>query len=216
MHKKKALKWIYTKDEGNYIQLKNQRHFIKLYDKKTHYKNRGFQIDNEIMRIEKKWCKMIELNKKGIYTLNDLINYDLSNFKGDLLRLWQDVMFCDINTIKDTKNDNKYNNVNWWNELNYENFKYHRNQLNKMLELNPNNNKKIVANLIAKKVDFLNMQNTEINPLDIRLKAVVSNRISKGLISVVTVKSGSFYFREKPSLCCFFPFVCHCFHILGR
>ncbi len=174
MHKTKPFKWIYTKDEGNYIQLKNQRHFIKLYDKKTHYQNKGFQIDNEIMRLEKKWCKMIELNNKGIYTLEDLIKYDLRNFKSDLLKLWQDVLYCDLKTIKGTKNDNKYNNVNWWNQLKYENFKYHRNQLNNLLELNPNNTKKTIANLIEKKVDFLNTKTTEINPLDILLKTVVS------------------------------------------
>jgi hypothetical protein len=179
MHKTKPLKWIYTNDEGNYVQLKNQRHFIKLYDKKTHYTNKGFQIDNEIFRIEKKWCKMVELNNKGIYTLNDLITFDLSNFKSDLLRLWLNVLYCDLNTIIGTKNDNKYNNVNWWTELNYDNFKYHRKQLNKLLELDPNNSKKIVANLINKKVDFLNMETTQINPLYIRLNTVVSTSEKK-------------------------------------
>ncbi|TLP80927.1 hypothetical protein [Maribacter sp. ACAM166] len=174
MHKTKPFKWVYTQDEGNYIQVKNQRHFIKLYDKKTHYTNKGFKIDNEIMRIEKKWCKMVELNDKGIYTLNDLIKHDLSTLKSDLLRLWQEVLYCDLEMIKATKNDNKYNNVNWWSELNYENFKYHRSQLNKLIDLNPNNPKKIVSNLIDLKVDFLNMQTTEINPLHILLKTVVS------------------------------------------
>ena len=55
IHKTSQLKSIYTKDEGNYIQTKNQRHFIKLYDKRTHYVNKGFEIDTEIFRIEKKW-----------------------------------------------------------------------------------------------------------------------------------------------------------------
>lgn len=136
----------------NYVHAKR-----KQYDKKTHYTNKGFQIDNEILRIEKKWCKMVELNSKGIYTLDDLIKYNLSNFKNDLLRLWKDVLYCDLNTTKGTKNDNKYNNVNWWSELNYNNFKYHRIQLNKLIELDPKNTKKIVANLIDKKVDFLNV-----------------------------------------------------------
>ena len=56
-YKTNDIKLVYTKDEGNYIQATNQRHFIKIYDKKTHYVNKGFQIDNYIMRIEKNGVK---------------------------------------------------------------------------------------------------------------------------------------------------------------
>ena len=174
MHKTNVLKWIYTKDEGNYIQTKNQRHYVKIYDKKTHYTNKGFVIDNEIMRIEKKWCKMVELNGRGIFTLSDLIAYDLSHFKQDLQTMWNDVLFCDLHTIKGTKYENKYNNINWWDALNYEQFKYHRNNLNKLINSDPKNLKNIVSNLISKKVDFLNTKTPEINPLHIGLKTVVS------------------------------------------
>ena len=174
MHKTNVLKWVFTKDEGNYIQVKNQRHFIKLYDKKTHYQNKGFVIDNDIMRVEKKWCKMIELNQKGIYTIDDLINYDLINFKTDLLNLWNDVLYCDLNTIKGTNYENKYNNINWWEQLEKSNFKYHRGNLNKIIKSNPENIKNIISNLISQKVDFLNNQTVQINPLNILLKETVS------------------------------------------
>ena len=175
MHKTNVLKWVFTKDEGNYVQTKNQRHYVKIYDKKTHYANKGFVIDNEIMRIEKKWCKMVELNGKGIFTLHDLIRYDLSNFKQDLQTMWNDVLFCDLQTTKGTKYENKYNNINWWGALNYERFKYHTNNLNKLINSDPKNLKNIVSNLISKKVDFLNTKTPEINPLHIGLKTVVSN-----------------------------------------
>ncbi len=174
LHKTNVLKWTFTNDEGNYIQFKNQRHLIKLYDKKTHYSNKGFKIDNEIMRIEKKYSKLHELNQKGIYTINDLLNYGLIHFKSDLLKVWQNVLYCDLDTVKGTKNEYKYTNVNWWTNLNYENFKYHRNQLNKLLNRNPKNIKKIVLELIEKKYDLLNINTTEINPLHIGLKTVVS------------------------------------------
>jgi len=174
LHKTNVLKWTFTKDEGNYILFKNQRHLNKFYDKKTHYTNKGFDIDKEIMRIEKKWSKMIELNKKGIYTLADLLKYDLINFKTDLVKLWQNVLYCNLDTVKGTKNEYRYTNVNWWRSLNYSNFKYHRNQLNKLLEKNPNNTKNIVQELIEKKCDYLNTNTTQINPLHIRLKTVVS------------------------------------------
>jgi hypothetical protein len=177
IHKTSQLKSIYTKDEGNYIQTKNQRHFIKLYDKRTHYVNKGFEIDTEIFRIEKKWSKMVELNDKGIFTLNDLIKHDLLNFKSDLLNLWNDVLFYDWQSLKGLKHNVSYSNVNYWLELketNYNNFKYHRNNLNNLIKKQPNNLKKQIADLISNKVDLLNVKTTQINPLYIGLKTVVS------------------------------------------
>lgn len=172
MSKTKELKSIFTKDEGSYLQSKNQRHFIKIYDKKTHYANKGFQIENETMRIEKKWCKMVELNSRGIYTLDDLIRHGLDRFKGDLVKLWQDVLFCDLNTLKETRHNNKYNNINWWRQQPYEKFKYHRNNLNKLIKSDQDNLKNVIENLIIEKVDLLNPKTPEINPLYIRLKTV--------------------------------------------
>jgi hypothetical protein len=176
LHKTSELKSTYTKDEGNYKQTKNQRHFIKLYDKRTHYVNKGFEIDAEIFRIEKKWSKMVELNNKGIYTLNDLIKHDLLNFKSDLLNLWNDVLFYDWQSLKGLKHNVNYSNVIYWLELketNYNNFKYHRNNLNNLIKKQPNNLKTQIANLISNKVDLLNVKTTQINPLSIGLKTVV-------------------------------------------
>jgi hypothetical protein len=174
-HKTKDIKWVHTGDEGNYIQSVSQRHFIKIYDKKTHYQNKGFQIDNDIMRIEKKWRKMVELNEKGIYTLKDLLNYDLINFKNDLLNLWDDVLYCDFDTVKGTKYEDKYTNVNWWERLSYDKLKYHRNNLNKIIKKDSDNIKNQISKLISSKVDFLNVKTSEINPLYIGLKKGVCN-----------------------------------------
>jgi hypothetical protein len=177
LHKTSELKSTFTIDEGNYKQTKNQRHYIKLYDKKTHYINKGFEIDKEIFRIEKKWSKMVELNDKGIYNLNDLLKHDLINFKTDLLQMWNDVLFYDWQFLKDLKHNTNYSNVNYWLELketNYNNFKYHRNNLNNLIKKQPNNLKTQIANLISNKVDELNMKTTQINPLHIGLKTVVS------------------------------------------
>ena len=177
LHKTNELKSIYTKDEGNYIQTKNQRHFIKLYDKRTHYQNKGFEIENDIFRIEKKYSKMVELNRKGIYNLNDLIKHDLRRFKGDLLNLWNSVLFYDWTALDGTKYKNTYSNTNYWLDLaenNYSNFKYHRNNLQSILNKYPNNIKKQIAELISNKVDLLNSNTTQINPLHIGLKTVVS------------------------------------------
>lgn len=162
LHKTNPLKSIYTKDEGNYIQCKNQRHFIKLYDKRTHYKNKGFTIENEIFRIEKKYSKMIELNSLGIYNLNDLIKYDLRRFKDVLTKLWNDVLFYDWTALNDSKYKDTYSNINYWlniKEKNYSNFKYHKRNLNKIINKNPNNIKSKITEVITKKVELLNIKN---------------------------------------------------------
>ena len=120
---------------------------------------------------------MVELNNKGIYTLNDLIKHDLLNFKSDLLNLWNDVLFYDWQSLKGLKHNVSYSNVNYWLELketNYNNFKYHRNNLNNLIKKQPNNLKKQIADLISNKVDLLNDNTTQINPLCIGLKTVVS------------------------------------------
>src|SRR5690606_13769405 len=88
---------------GNYIQAQHQRQILKIYDKRTHYQKRGFIISQEILRIEVKYRKMIELNAKGIYTLQDLLNYGLENFIPVLLKKWQEVIFYDFKAIKGTQ-----------------------------------------------------------------------------------------------------------------
>ena len=161
MHKTTRLKSIFTKDEGNYIQTRNQRHINKFYNKKKHYYNKGYYIENEIMRIEKKYSRMKELNQRGIYTLNDLLNYGLINFKDDLIKMWNDVLYCDLDALKGTKNEYKYISLVFWEELKYDNFKYHRNKLNALINKNPNNIKKQISNLIDAKCKTLNP--TQIN-----------------------------------------------------
>ncbi|MFB9056666.1 hypothetical protein ACFFU9_07910 [Mariniflexile ostreae] len=174
LHKTDRFKWVYTNDEGNYIQTKHQRHFIKIYDKKTHYKNKGFTIDNEILRIEKKYTKMKYLNDKGIYTLKDLLNYGLHNFQPELLKDWENVLIYDKSILEKTKYKDRYSNVVFWQELKRDNFKYHRNNLNKILSKHPENIKNQIAILIKNKCEFLNTKTTQINPLHIRLIRVVS------------------------------------------
>jgi len=117
---------------------------------------------------------MIELNTKGIHTINDLLNYGLENFKEGLLKEWRNVLYCDFNTVKGTKYENKYTNVNWWDRLSYDKLKYHRNNLNKIIKNDSDNIKNQISRLISSKVDFLNIETSEINPLNIGLKKGVS------------------------------------------
>ncbi len=174
IHKTERFKDISLSDEGKYIQALYQRYILKIYDKRTHYKNKGFPVGNdEIMRIEIKYLKMYELNEKGIYTLQDLLNYGLDKFTPVLLNHWNNVIFYDFKALQGTQYENTYSNSNYWENLTYEGLKYHRANLNKLLQSHPENLKLKIAELIKEKAEFLNTSTTEINPLYIRLKTVV-------------------------------------------
>lgn len=158
LHKTTPLKLIYTHDEGDYIQARHQRYITKIYDKRKHYINKGYNIEKEIMRFEIKYQKMRDLNTKGIFTLKDLLEFGMENFTPILLKEWDNVLFYDFNVQKQTKRQYNYSNQTYWIELieTYSNFKYHRNILNNIINTNPNSIKEEIKNLIEKKCSLLN------------------------------------------------------------
>ena len=99
LHKTKPFEYQKNSDEGKYKQVQHSQYIIKIYNKALHYKSKGFKIKDEIMRFEIKYTKMQKLNEKGIFSLQDLINYGLQNFKDTVLKEWQNVLFYD-NTIQ--------------------------------------------------------------------------------------------------------------------
>lgn len=179
IHKTERLKWKDTTVKGNFIQAQYQRYILKIYDKKTQYKNKGFKIYNEILRIEIKYLKMHDLKLKGIYTLYDLLKYGLENFAPGLLNQWKQVIYYDFKALQGTIYENTYSNPNYWENLSYDGLKYHRDNLNKLIQSNPDNLKFKIAKLIKDKVTFLNTSTPEINPLYIGLQTGVGTPINK-------------------------------------
>lgn len=173
LHKTKPFEYKYHSDEGKYIQCEHKQYLVKIYDKRKHY-DKYFKIENEILRFELKFNRMEYFNKLGIFTLEQLLDYDLINFKDRLLTEWGNVLYFDKNTIKDEKKQLQYSSVKYWLELNPENLKYHRKQYNLMLAENPNNIKKEIAEILEKKIIELNQQTTQIDTLYILSKRVVS------------------------------------------
>lgn len=92
-----------------------------------------------------------------------------------MAKQWQDIIFYDFKALQGSQYENTYSNANYWESLTYEGLKYHRANLNKILHLHPENFKFKIAELIKDKAVILNTSTTEINPLNIRLKTVVSN-----------------------------------------
>jgi hypothetical protein len=185
LHKTKPFEYQKNSDEGKYKQVQHSQYIIKIYNKALHYKSKGFKIKDEIMRFEIKYTKMQKLNEKGIFSLQDLMNYGLRNFKNIVLNEWQNVLFYD-NTIqidhlssRSKKTLLQYSNPNYWTGLlannQTKNFTYHKKQLKKIVSKNSNKVQDLTAEIIGKKIDFLNSETIQIDPLTIMSKRIVFN-----------------------------------------
>jgi hypothetical protein len=197
LHKTKPFEYQINSDEGKYKQVQHSQYIIKIYNKALHYKSKGFKIKTEIMRFEIKYTKMQKLNEKGIFSLQDLINYGLHNFKNEILNEWQNVLYYD-NTIqidplttKLKKAVLEYSNPNYWTGLlannQNKNFTYHKKQLKKIIEKNSNKVQDLTAEIMSKKIDFLNSRTIQIDPLTILSKRIVlnyENEVKKHLCKV--------------------------------
>lgn len=163
LHKTKPFENQKNSFEGKYKQVQHAQYFVKIYNKALQYLSKGIKIETEIMRFEIKYTKMQKLNKLGIFTLQDLMDYGLHNFKKELLNEWRNVLFFDKTIQMDTKGNEsrllKYSNPNYWTGLidkkQNENFKYHKKQLKKITLQNGNKIQNIVSKLIIEKVDDL-------------------------------------------------------------
>ena len=197
LHKTKPFEYQKNSDEGKYKQVQHSQYIVKIYNKALHYQSKGFQIGTEIMRFEIKYTKMQKLNEKGIFSLQDLINYGLENFKSDLLNEWQNILFFD-NTIqidplsaKLKKAVLEYSNPNYWTGLlannQTKNFHYHKSQLKKITFENSNKVQDLTGEIMGKKIDFLNSKTSRIDPLIIVSKRIGldnENEVKKTLCKV--------------------------------
>ncbi len=175
LHKTKPFESKKNSEEGRYIQVQHTQYIIKIYNKTLHSKAKGILINSEILRFEIKYTKMEKLNKIGIFTLQDLIDYGLHNFKKDLLTEWENVLYYD-NTIQiDTLSPKtkiallKYSNQNYWTGLlarnQNKNFAYHKKQLKKIIEKNSNKVQDLTAEIMSKKIDYLNTNTIQIDSI---------------------------------------------------
>jgi len=156
MHKTKRFKSLYVKDEGEYIQVYHQQYIVKIYNKSKHYTKQGYDIKDKILRFELKFNRMNLLHKINVYTLEDLV-YSLGFAHGlYLLRQeWKNVLFYDFKIFTNSKYENIYSNPIYWENLNYGRFKYHRKNLDNIVNKNCNSVKKSIDNDFTKKFKIL-------------------------------------------------------------
>lgn len=113
IHRKKE---FLKPDNYNFKASKHQRFWIKVYNKGEQFKR-----PNNILRIELKYKKMIDLNKLGLYTLENLRNPNIFNNLLELLTTkWSESIIFDysiINTNLKPLQKTKilqYQNTNYW------------------------------------------------------------------------------------------------------
>lgn len=137
---------------GNYLQAKHSNYILKIYNKSKQYK-----LENELMRIEIKQRNWSEYRKLGIHTLKDFIHFDKKIFIETLISKWFEVVYYNPqNNVNDKWN--KYNNVNFWRELQKKSnttYSKHFNRLKEINNLSELNIQNEVGNLIFKKIVLL-------------------------------------------------------------
>jgi hypothetical protein len=192
LHKTKPFEYQKNSDEGKYKQVQHSQYIIKIYNKALHYRSKGFEVDTEILRFEIKYTKMQKLNERGIYNLQDLANYGLHNFKDEVLNEFNNILYYDNTIQSKSRSLSNYKNPLYWIELlnNKTNdlFNYHRNNLRKLTSTTSKKIQFQTSEIMSKKIDFLNTNTTQIDPLIILSKHVVlQNEITtKNILCQVT------------------------------
>jgi hypothetical protein len=169
LHKTKPFEYQKNSDEGKYKQVEHEQYIIKIYNKALHYKRTFTDISTEIMRFEIKYTRMWKLNKRGIYTFNDLVNYGLHNFKSELLNEFNNILFYDTSIQSKSKSLTNYKNPLYWTELLNKPTKtnYYK-QKEKLKNITSQNSDKVqlqITKIMSDKIDFLNTKGARIDTL---------------------------------------------------
>ena len=167
MYKNKVFENKFHSDEGNYKQAGLTEYLVKLYNKRKHYTNQGYKINNETLRFELKYTVMRSINDLGIVCVKDL-EKGLESFKKPLMNAWDHILLYDhtIDYYLPEKTRLEYSNPNYWKSLkqtNQRTFKKHSNSLRK---LNLNHSKGI----------YLQTQEAIANMLDRIIQDKLSNQ----------------------------------------
>ncbi|WP_372752528.1 hypothetical protein [Labilibaculum sp.] len=167
IHCSEPFKWCNVQNNGEYIQAKHSQYFIKIYNKAKQYRDKGYNIEHELLRFEIKYRKMEKVKKLGIVNLQDLLNYKLENFVSVLVEEWQRILFYDSTIKSDSRLLLKYKNPMYWQELiersSNSSFKKHKRQLSKLINQNSDNISEQITNLIEQKGNILSCRGIRID-----------------------------------------------------
>ena len=166
-HKSESFKWCNVQNKGQYIQAEHSQYLIKIYNKAKQYQDKGHTIESEILRFEIKYRKMEKINKLGIKTVQDLIDYKLENFVPVLVDEWQRIIFYDFTIRSESRLLLNYKNPLYWHELldhkSSSLFKKHKKKLQNFICESSENIPLQIANLIEEKGNILTCRGDRID-----------------------------------------------------
>jgi hypothetical protein len=167
LHKTTLFEDKYNSNEGRYKQAMHSQYIIKMYNKALHYRAKGFDISDEILRFEIKFTKMEKVNRLGIYNLDDLARLGLEIFGNDLVREFNNVLFYDPTITSRHKNLSKYRNPLFWSEVlktrSRKTFYQHKTTLKNIAAESSYGIQANVSTLIREKVSALNSEGIQID-----------------------------------------------------
>lgn len=164
------------KYQRNYAQVEHQRYFIKIYNKSMQY-----AINDNILRIELKFRKSIELHNLGIKTLNDINTSTLEEAKKLILQRLSEIVYFDYTIRKNELSKPKqnalyrYSNIDYWlDELKPNHRHREKEKLAKLIANNSDSLKEKIKEQIVKKCVIIN----HLKPLVENQKCVIINTLN--------------------------------------
>ena len=171
---------------------------VKLYDK-------GLQnnLENNLMRFEKRFRRMQIPKNKGVLYLSDLLDIQkVKNLKPLIVDAWKNLLIYDIENLKGKALESDYElvlngkNPRYWEEIksiNRDKYNYQRGKFKKIVLKYGNNYHSIVLDLVEKEWDSLLNNSTnlpivksvEFHNLTFKIKGKITKSISKYCIPCI-------------------------------
>lgn len=169
----------YSIPNAEIYQVIHNNFIFKIYDKAIQYRAKHYNLPNEILRIELKYIKMIDLINllkdkeildRNFITLNDLKNIDVLKAFGDLLvKKWSEILFYDCTISKQNLSNLQCRKLTIWQNINqWEQFSKQKKYKQKIIlqDVTKNHSQQVqlqISNLIHEKLEILLQKGLPIN-----------------------------------------------------
>lgn len=143
--------------QGRSAQALHQRFIIKIYDKGHQY-----GLTQNVLRIELKYLRMLDINGLGIYTAADITADTLRDLKTLLLKKFNEVLYFDYTVIESglTKTQRRklsaYANANFWLDLEPSKRDRPKKDLDSIIRNHSRNLRKVLNDAIHEKCAIIN------------------------------------------------------------